>query len=101
MESPKYQWIAVVSGVLTILAFSHLVYKVYLTKQTDHLTYPWAFFILTAQSLLVIYGIINNSYGIYLPALILIIGITYILYIKLNYSSVTNVENELKEKNII
>ena len=101
MEHPKYQWIAVISGFLTILAFSHLVYKVYLTKQTEHLTYTWAFLILTAQSLLVLYGVINNAYGIYLPALILIVGITYILYVKINYASVTSVENELKQKNII
>ena len=101
MEHPKYQTIAVVSGFLTILAFSHLVYRVYTTKQADHLTYTWALLILTAQSLLVLYGILNNAYGIYLPAIILVTGVTYILYVKINYSVDNNVETELKMKNIL
>ena len=93
MEHPKYQIIAIISGILTILAFSHLVYRVYTTKQTEHLTYTWA--------LLVLYGILNNTYGIYLPAIIIVIGISYILYVKINYSVDNNVETELKMKNII
>jgi uncharacterized protein with PQ loop repeat len=101
MEYPKYQIIAVISGILTILAFSHLVHRVYTTKQTEHLTYVWALLILTAQSLLVLYGILNNSYGIYLPAIIVVIGISYILYVKINYSVDNNVESQLKMKNII
>ena len=101
MEHPKYQYIAVVSGILTIIAFSHLVHRVYTTKQTDHLTYIWALLILIAQSLLVVYGILNNSYGIYLPAIIIVIGISYILYVKINYSLDNNVESQLKIKNII
>jgi uncharacterized protein with PQ loop repeat len=101
MEYPKYQIIAVISGILTILAFSHLVHRVYTTKQTEHLTYVWALLILTAQCLLVLYGILNNSYGIYLPAIIVVIGISYILYVKINYSVDNNVESQLKMKNII
>ena len=101
MEHSKYQFIAVISGILTILAFSHLVHRVYTTKQTEHLTYVWALLILTAQSLLVLYGILNNSYGIYLPAIIVVIGISYILYVKINYSVDNNVESQLKMKNII
>jgi uncharacterized protein with PQ loop repeat len=98
MEYPKYQYIAVISGILTIIAFSHLVYT---TKQTEHLTYTWALLILTAQSLLVLYGILNNAYGIYLPAIIVVIGISYILYVKINYFVDNNVESQLKIKNII
>jgi uncharacterized protein with PQ loop repeat len=101
MEHSKYQFIAVISGILTILAFSHLVHRVYTTKQTEHLTYVWALLILTAQSLLVLYGILNNAYGIYLPAIIIIIGISYVLYVKINYSVNNNVETQLKTKNII
>ena len=100
-QNPKYQFIAVISGILTILAFSHLVHRVYTTKQTEHLTYVWALLILTAQSLLVLYGILNNSYGIYLPAIIVVTGISYILYVKINYSVDNNVESQLKMKNII
>ncbi len=101
MEHPKYQVIAGLAGILTILAFSHLVNRVYITKQTEHLTYTWALLILIAQSLLVLYGILNNAYGIYLPAIIILIGISYILYVKINYSVDNNVESQLKMKNII
>lgn len=101
MEHPKYQFIAVLSGILTILAFSHLVYRVHTTNQTEYLTYIWLFLGLSAQSLLAIYGLLNNAYGIYLPASILISGLLYILYIKLNYENIANIEDKLKLKNII
>ena len=86
-DGPKYQIIAVISSILTILAFSHLIFNVHMTKETEHLSLIWIFLVLTAQSLLVVYGVINNSYGIYVPASILLIGVLYILYIKLNYDN--------------
>jgi len=98
---PKYQIIAAISGIFTILGFSHLIFKVYKTKATEHLTYTWIFLILTAQSLLVIYGIINNAYGIYLPPIFLICGLLFILYTKINYEKNIKIENELKLKNIL
>ena len=97
----KYQIIAVLSGFLTLLAFSWLVLRVHITKVTEHLTFTWICLVLTAQILLVIYGIINNSYGIYIPALIFVIGVSYILYIKLKYENGNKVEHELKEKEIL
>ena len=103
MEHPKYQLIAIIAGLLTIVAFSHLVYKVYLTKHTEHITFVWISLVLTAQTLLIIYGKLNNSYGIYLPAILIVVGLSYILYIKLTYNNTTQIriENELKHKNII
>lgn len=101
MEQPKYQFIAGLAGILTILGFSHLVYRVYKTKETDHLTFVWLFLVLSAQSLLFLYGILNNVYGIYLPSTILLMGLLYILYVKLNYYLDDSVENQLKLKNII
>jgi|694.fasta_scaffold15691_11 uncharacterized protein with PQ loop repeat len=100
MEKPKYQIIAIISGILTIIAFSSLVLSVHITKETAHLTFMWILLVLTAQSLLLIYGLINNSYGIYLPASILIVGVTYILYIKLTHIKNENVEDELRGKDI-
>jgi uncharacterized protein with PQ loop repeat len=101
MDNQKYQIIAVISVILTIIAFSSLVLRVHMTKESEHLTFTWIFLVLTAQSLLVIYGVINNSYGIYVPAVILLIGVLYILYIKLNYDNVKRIEDELKSKNIL
>lgn len=101
IEHPKYQFIAIISGILTILGFSHLVFRVYSTKETNHLTFTWLFLILSAQTLLMIYGILNNAYGIYLPPIILISGLLYILYVKLSYETNSDVETKLKSKNII
>lgn len=101
METPKYQIIAILSGIFTILGFSHLLLQVHITKQTENLTFTWIFLILTAQILLMIYGLLNNSYGIYLPPILLICGILYIMYVKINYKMNIEIEDELRLKNII
>lgn len=99
--SPKYQYLAIISGIFTILGFTNLVLYVHITKNTKHLSYIWIFLILTAQILLMIYGFLNESYGLYLPSLIMIIGILYIIYIKKNYEKNASVEDDLKFKNIL
>lgn len=101
MESPKYKIIAIMSGILSILAFSHFILGVYITKETEHLTFIWIFLALTAQSLLGLYGTLNNSYSIYLPAIFTVMGIIYILYVKVNNSVDNNVKARFKMKNII
>jgi len=78
--------IAVVAGIITIFAFSHLVIGVYTTKITSNLSYTWIFLVIVSQSLLVIYGIINEAYGIYGPAIFLIASVIYILYVKVTYT---------------
>ena len=102
-KHPKHQEIAVLSGFLIIISFSKLVFKVYKTKETIHLTYVWLFLFLSAQILLIIYGLLNKAYGIYLPAIIFSLGLIYILYIKINYEYHINdkIEQELKQKNIL
>jgi hypothetical protein len=82
----KYEELALISGVATITAFSLLIQHVYVTKITENLTYFWIFLNLTGQSLLFAYGKINNIFGIYFPALVLVIGISYVLYIKITYN---------------
>ena len=82
----KYEELALISGIATITAFSLLIQHVYATKITENLTYFWIFLNLTGQSLLFAYGKINNIFGIYFPALVLVIGISYVLYIKITYN---------------
>jgi len=82
----KYEELKLISGILIITAFSLLIQNVYVTKITDNLTYFWIFLNLTGQSLLFAYGKINNIFGIYFPALILFIGISYVLYVKITYN---------------
>ena len=100
-DEPKYQIIAVISSILTILAFSNLIFNVHMTKETEHLSLIWIFLVLTAQSLLVVYGLINNSFKNYVPASILILGVLYVIYIKVNYSNTSLIEDELRSKNIL
>jgi hypothetical protein len=98
---PKYNELTTISGVLTIIAFSFLVYRVHITKITDHLTYLWIFLILIAQSLLIIYGRINHIIGLYFPALIIFSGVLYIFYIKTIYNETYFLMQELKSKDIL
>jgi uncharacterized membrane protein SirB2 len=97
----KHDELTMIAGILTITAFSFFVYRVHVTKVTDHLTYLWIFLVLTAQLLLFIYGRINHIFGIYIPALIVFSGILYIFYIKSVYTDSSRIEKELKEKGII
>ena len=101
MEKPKYQIIAVISGMLTLLAISSLVITAHITKETEHLTFTWIVLVLSAQGLLFIYGFINSLYGICLPASLFILGVLYILYIKLVYNKDETIESELRAKHIL
>jgi hypothetical protein len=98
---PKYNELTTISGILTIIAFSFLVYRVHITKITDHLTYLWIFLILIAQSLLIIYGRINHIIGLYFPALIVFSGVLYIFYVKTIYNETYFLMQELKSKDIL
>jgi hypothetical protein len=82
----KYNELTLISGILTIIAFSFLIEHVYVTKITDNLTYFWIFLNLTGQLLLFIYGKVNNIFGIYFTSFIIIVGISYVLYVKVTYS---------------
>ena len=97
----KHNELTIISGILTITAFLLFVYRVHITKVTDHLTYLWIGLVLTAQIMLFIYGKINHIFGIYVPASILFSGIVYILYIKISYRDNKRIEDELQEKGII
>jgi hypothetical protein len=81
----KYEELTLISGILTIVAFSFLIQHVYATKISDNLTYFWIFLNFTGQFLLFVYGTINNIFGIYFTALILMIGISYVVYVKIAY----------------
>lgn len=101
MEGNKYQMIVFISGIFTLLAFSILVFRVHITKRTEHLSYTWIAFLLISQLLLVIYGIINRIERIYILSTILLLGIIYILYTKINYEENSIVEEGLIKKHIL
>ena len=97
----KHEELAYMSGAFALVAFSFLVYNVYITKMTDNLTFIWIFLVIIAQSLMYAYGKNNNIHGLYIPAIIYILGLAYILYIKIIYKETNKIEEELKDKNII
>lgn len=96
MKHAKHQTISGIAGVLSLIAFSSIIYKVYITQNTAHVTYTWICLIISSQSLFILYGILNNSYGIYLPSIIHIIGIFYILFVKLKNARTKNVEDDIE-----
>ena len=97
----KHEELAYISGIFTLVAFSFFIYQIHITKNTDNLTFIWLFLIIIAQGLMVIYGKLNHVQGLYIPAAIYIIGLAYILYIKIVYKETNKIEEELKDKNII
>jgi hypothetical protein len=90
-----------ISTTLTLIAFSSLVYNTHMSKNTSQLTFIWIFLLMTAQVLMFTYGKLNHIQGLYIPATIYIIGLLYILYIKIIYKETNKIEAELKNKNII
>jgi uncharacterized membrane protein len=63
------------------------------THNTSTLPYIWFYTNIGAQVLMIIYALINGAYGIYIPTFILLIGLIYMLFIKMFY------ENDVKAKN--
>jgi uncharacterized protein with PQ loop repeat len=82
----KYESLVGIAGILGLVSFSSLLQKIYETHNTTSLPWSWIIINLVAQSLSVIYGIINNAYGIYIPCIIFVLGLLYILYVKLNHN---------------
>jgi uncharacterized protein with PQ loop repeat len=79
----KYEILASVAGALNIISFGSLVQNVYWTKNTESLTWTWIFVNLCAQIIFCVYGILNQAYGIYIPTILFILGLLFILFRKI------------------
>lgn len=79
----KYEAIVGAAGVLGLISFSSLVQRIYSTYNTDSLPWTWVIMNICAQLLSFTYGVINGAYGIFIPNSIFLIGLFYILYVKL------------------
>lgn len=97
----QHKEIAIMSALFAIIAFYVLVYNTHVTKNTSNLSFVWLFLVIVAQILMVIYGKINHIYILYIPSIIYLIGLSYILYVKIIYKETNKIEDELKNKNII
>jgi hypothetical protein len=101
MDRPKHEIITIISGIFTLIAFSILLHKVYVTKQTEHLSYPWIASILIAQIMIVIYELINKKYEMVILTIIIILIILYVLYTKIIYEENIIIEDELLKNGIL
>lgn len=86
----KYEGLVGIAGMLALISFSTLIQKIYTTHNTTSLPWIWVIANITAQLLSFSYGIINNAYGIYVPNFIFLMGLSYILYVKLNHQPYPN-----------
>jgi hypothetical protein len=78
----KYEFLAATAGILAIISFSTLLYKIFLTYNTTSLPWTWVISNITAQTLMLIYGIVNKLSGIIWPSFVFILGLIYIIIIK-------------------
>ncbi len=71
------------------------------TRNTSTLPYVWFYTNIGAQVLMIIYAIVNGAYGIYIPTSFLLLGLLYMLSIKMYYEKKDKkgLKNSDKERN--
>ena len=81
----KYALLATVSLMFNVFSFLSLLLHIYNTKITS--SFNWYYLVgnIIAQILLIIYGVANKAPEIYGPTILLIIGLMYIIYVKITY----------------
>jgi hypothetical protein len=97
----KIEQLLSLAGLLVILAHINLFLHVFYTRNTSNFTYTYIISFLSANILAFIYGLISKLYVLYIPAFIIIIVLSYILFVKASYAETDKVEKELVEKHII
>lgn len=91
----KYESLIGIAGIIGLISFSSLIQKIYETHNTTSLPWTWVSMNIAAQVLSLIYGIVNNAYGIILPNILFLVGLIYVFYVKLNHK-----QYELEEKKL-
>ncbi len=74
--------LAASAGILGIVSFSSLLYKIFLTYNTTSLPWTWVIINISAQTLMLAYGLVNKLPGIIWPSFVFILGLIYIVIIK-------------------
>jgi uncharacterized protein with PQ loop repeat len=79
----KYSFLATTSLMFNVISFFSLVFNIYKTNNVS--SFNWFYLIgnTLAQILLIIYGIVNNAPEIYGPTALLLVGLLYIVYVKI------------------
>lgn len=79
----QYSYLASSSLMFNVISFFSLLYNIYKTKNTSSFNWLYLFGNIIAQLLLIIYGISNKAPEIYVPTIILLVGLSYIVYVKI------------------
>ena len=97
----KYELLASAALMLNFSSFGSLLYNVMQTRDTSTLPYVWFYTNIGAQVLMIIYAIVNGAYGIYIPTSFLLLGLLYMLSIKMYYEKTdkNGLKNRTKERN--
>jgi len=97
----KYPNILLFGLFSLLIAFSIIFYRVHTTKETKHLSYTYFIMVILGQFSLLAYGILNDLKPMYISATIILLGIIYMLNIKLLYEVEDEIETEFKDKDIL
>ena len=83
----KYSVLATISLMFNVIAFTFLLMKIHISKNTS--TYNWSYLVgnVIAQVLLIIYGFLNNAPEVYGPTILLLFGLLYIVFVKATYNN--------------
>jgi hypothetical protein len=92
----KLPLLATISLMANVIAFFSIVSNIYVTHQTQSYTWFSLFVNFAAQILLIIYGLANKAPEIYGPTILLIFGLSYIIYDKYTYAEKI-IKTEIKE----
>ena len=77
------QLLPAIAGGIGLISFGTLLWKVMQTHNATSFPISWIVLNLTAQILVLIYGIVVHAWGIWAPGILFTIGLLYMLYIKL------------------
>lgn len=83
------------SSLLFALAFTTLVYRVYMTKDVTDLSYTWILLVMASQICLFIYGICSKKLEMIASSIYVLVGILYILSVKVSNNN--NDKTEIKK----
>lgn len=97
----KYELLATASLLFNFSSFGTLLFNVIKTHNTSTLPYVWFYTNIGAQFLMIIYAVINKAYGIYIPTTFLLLGLIYMLSIKIYYENEDKPVNEDIKQNTI
>jgi hypothetical protein len=93
----KYEGLIGAAGILGLISFSSLIKKIHESHNTTSLPWTWIYVNFIGQMLAFIYGVVNKSYGIFIPCFVFLVGLIYILYVKIVHKNIELVPVKVKD----